>query len=216
MKLGIISDTHKLLRPELSAALAGVDAILHAGDVGSREILDRLEALAPVYAVRGNADGDWAEDLPAILDFTLDGLRICMTHKKKDLPRDLDAWDLAVVGHSHQFAQAELMHTLLLNPGSCGPRRFRQPITMALAETSEGQIQVTRIDLVQAAPKPKIDPRDVKAQIELVIRELGKGRGPERIAEKYGMDPALADQIARLWLTHPGVTPDGIMAKMGL
>ncbi|MBR4194927.1 MAG: metallophosphoesterase family protein [Oscillospiraceae bacterium] len=216
MKLGIISDTHKLLRPELSAALAGVDAILHAGDVGSREILDRLEALAPVYAVRGNADGDWAEDLPTILDFTLDGLRICMTHKKKDLPRDLDAWDLAVVGHSHQFAQAELMHTLLLNPGSCGPRRFRQPITMALAETSEGQIQVTRIDLVQAAPKPKIDPRDVKAQIELVIRELGKGRGPERIAEKYGMDPALADQIARLWLTHPGVTPDGIMAKMGL
>ena len=216
MKLGIISDTHKLLRPELSAALAGVDAILHAGDVGSREILDRLEALAPVYAVRGNADGDWAEDLPAILDFTLDGLRICMTHKKKDLPRDLDAWDLAVVGHSHQFAQAELMHTLLLNPGSCGPRRFRQPITMALAESSEGQIQVTRIDLVQAAPKPKIDPRDVKAQIELVIRELGKGRGPERIAEKYGMDPALAVQIARLWLTHPGVTPDGIMAKMGL
>ena len=216
MKLGIISDTHKLLRPELSAALAGVDAILHAGDVGSREILDRLEALAPVYAVRGNADGDWAEDLPAILDFTLDGLRICMTHKKKDLPRDLSAWDLAVVGHSHQFAQAELMHTLLLNPGSCGPRRFRQPITMALAESSEGQIQVTRIDLVQAAPKPKIDPRDVKAQIELVIRELGKGRGPERIAEKYGMDPALAVQIARLYLTHPGVTPDGIMAKMGL
>ena len=216
MKLGIISDTHKLLRPELSAALAGVDAILHAGDVGSRELLDRLEALAPVYAVRGNADGDWAEDLPAILDFTLDGLRICMTHKKKDLPRDLDAWDLAVVGHSHQFAQAELMHTLLLNPGSCGPRRFRQPITMALAESSEGQIQVTRIDLVQAAPKPKIDPRDVKAQIELVIRELGKGRGPELIAEKYGMDPALAEQIARLWLTHPGVTPDGIMTKMGL
>ena len=216
MKLGIISDTHKLLRPELSAALAGVDAILHAGDVGSREILDRLEALAPVYAVRGNADGDWAEDLPAILDFTLDGLRICMTHKKKDLPRDLDAWDLAVVGHSHQFAQAELMHTLLLNPGSCGPRRFRQPVTMALADVSAGQIQVTRIDLVQAAPKPKIDPRDVKAQIELVIRELGKGRGPERIAEKYGIDPALAVQIARLYLTHPGVTPDGIMAKMGL
>ena len=216
MKLGIISDTHKLLRPELSAALAGVDAILHAGDVGSREILDRLEALAPVYAVRGNADGDWAEDLPAILDFSLDGLRICMTHKKKDLPRDLSAWDLAVVGHSHQFAQTALGRTLLLNPGSCGPRRFRQPVTMALAEASMGQLRVTRIDIAQAAPKPKIDPRDVKAQIELVIRELGKGRGPERIAEKYGMDPALADQIARLWLTHPGVTPDGIMAKMGL
>lgn len=216
MKLGIISDTHDLLRPELLTALAGVDAILHAGDIGSREILDRLEAIAPVYAVRGNADREWAEALPGVLDFSLEGLRICMTHKKKDLPRDLEAYDLAVVGHSHQFAQTELGNTLLLNPGSCGPRRFRQPITMAIAETAEGEIRVTRIDVAPPAPKPKIDPKDVKAQIELVIRELGKGRGPERIAEKYGMDPALAEQIARLYLTHPGVTPDGIMAKMGL
>ncbi len=216
MKLGILSDTHGLLRPEVTAALAGADAIFHAGDVGSREILDRLEALAPVYAVRGNADGDWAEDLPAILDFSLDGLRIYMTHKKKDLPRDLSAWDLAVVGHSHQFAQTELGRTLLLNPGSCGPRRFRQPVTMALAEASMGQLRVTRIDIAQATPKPKIDPRDVKAQIELVIRELGKGRGPQQTAERYGMDAALAEQIARLYLTHPGVTADGILSKMGL
>lgn len=216
MKLGILSDTHSLFRPELAAALEGVDAILHAGDVGSREILDRLERLAPVYAVRGNADRDWAETLPGFLELCLDGLRICMTHKKKALPQELSAWDLAVVGHSHQFEKTELGRTLLLNPGSCGPRRFRQPVTLAIAEHTEGQLQVTRIEIERPAPRPKIDPRDVKAQIELVIRELGKGRGPERIAEKYGMDPALAEQIARLYLTHPGVTPDGIMAKMGL
>ena len=216
MKLGILSDTHNLLRPEVLAALEGMDAILHAGDVGGREILDRLEPIAPVYAVRGNADKEWAEALPGFLECSLDGLRICMTHKKKDLPQDLNAWDLAVVGHSHQFAQTELGHTLFLNPGSCGPRRFHQPITMAIAEYAEGRLQVTRIDIAHPAPKPKIDPKDVKAQIELVIQELGKGRGPERIAEKYGMDPALAEQIARLYLTHPGVTPDGIMAKMGL
>ncbi len=216
MKLGILSDTHGLLRPEVTAALAGADAIFHAGDVGSREILDRLEALAPVYAVRGNADSAWAEALPAVLDLSLDGLRICMTHKKRDLPQELGAYDLAVVGHSHQYSEVRDGKTLLLNPGSCGPRRFCQPITLAIAETAAGQIRVTRIDIARPAPRPKIDPKDVRAQIELVIRELEKGRGPRQIAEKYGMDPALAEQIARLCLTHPGVTADGIMTKMGL
>ena len=216
MKLGILSDTHNLLRPEVLAALDGADAILHAGDISRPEILERLREIAPVHAVRGNADKEWAEELPPMLDLSLDGLRICMTHKKKDLPQDLSAWDLVVVGHSHQYSETRHSKTLILNPGSCGPSRFHQPITMAIAEYAEGRLQVTRIDIAHPAPKPKIDPKDVKAQIELVIRELGKGRGPERIAEKYGMDPALAEQIARLYLTHPGVTADGIMAKMGL
>ena len=215
MKLGILSDTHNLLRPEVLAALDGADAILHAGDISRPEILERLREIAPVHAVRGNADKEWAEELPPMLDLSLDGLRICMTHKKKDLPQDLSAWDLVVVGHSHQYSETRHSKTLILNPGSCGPSRFHQPITMD-AEYAEGRLQVTRIDIAHPAPKPKIDPKDVKAQIELVIRELGKGRGPERIAEKYGMDPALAEQIARLYLTHPGVTADGIMAKMGL
>jgi putative phosphoesterase len=216
MKIAILSDTHSLLRPEVEEELQKCDVILHGGDIASQELYDRVKAIAPAYFVRGNADKEWAEALPGFLECSLDGLRICMTHKKKDLPQDLNAWDLAVDGHRHQFAQTELGHTLLLNPGSCGPRRFHQPITMAIAEYAEGRLQVTRIDIAHPAPKPKIDPKDVKAQIELVIRELGKGRGPERIAEKYGMDPALAEQIARLYLTHPGVTPDGIMAKMGL
>ena len=215
-KLGIISDTHNLLRPEVLAALDGADAILHAGDISRPEILERLREIAPVHAVRGNADKEWAEELPPMLDLSLDGLRICMTHKKKDLPQDLSAWDLVVVGHSHQYSETGQGKTLILNPGSCGPRRFRQPITMALAELEQGQIRVTKIGIAQAPPTPKIDPKDVKAQIELVVRELGKGRSPQQTAEKYGMDPALAEQIARLYLTHPGVTADGIMAKMGL
>ena len=216
MKLGILSDTHNLLRPEVLAALDGADAILHAGDISRPEILERLREIAPVHAVRGNADKEWAEELPPMLDFSLDGLRICMTHKKKDLPQNPSAWDLVVVGHSHQYSETRHSKTLILNPGSCGPRRFHQPITMAIAEYAEGRLQVTRIDIAHPAPKPKIDPKDVKAQIELVVRELGKGRSPQQTAEKYGMDPALAEQIARLYLAHPGVTADGIMAKMGL
>lgn len=215
-KLGIISDTHNLLRPEVLAALDGADAILHAGDISRPEILERLREIAPVHAVRGNADKEWAEELPPMLDLSLDGLRICMTHKKKDLPRELSAWDLVVVGHSHQYSETGQGKTLILNPGSCGPRRFRQPITMALAELEQGQIRVSKIGIAQVPPAPKIDPKDVRAQIELVVRELGKGRSPQQTAEKYGTEPALAEQIARLYLTHPGVTADGIMAKMGL
>ena len=216
MKLGIISDTHNLLRPEVLAALEGVDAILHAGDISKPEVLERLREIAPVHAVRGNADKEWAEELPPMLDLSLEGLRICMTHKKKDLPQDLSAWDLVVVGHSHQYSETGQDKTLILNPGSCGPRRFLQPITMALAELQNGQLRVSKIEIAQAPSAPKIDPKDVKAQIELVVRELGKGRSPQQTAEKYGMDPAMAEQIARLYLTHPGVTADGIMAKMGL
>ena len=96
MQIGIISDTHDLLRPEVLKNLQGCDWILHGGDISSRKILDQLEAIAPVKAVRGNNDKDWAETLPTFLDFERGGLRICMTHKKKDLPDDLSPYNLAV------------------------------------------------------------------------------------------------------------------------
>ena len=223
MILGILSDTHDLLRPEVLSALRGCDAILHGGDVSHRPVLDQLEALAPVKAVRGNNDRDWAEELPLTLDFELGGLRICMAHKKKDLPARLSDYDLAVCGHTHQYAANWIeapggRRTLVLNPGSCGPRRFHQPITLAILETNGKEIRVTRVDIPRALKEaaPKIDPGNVKAQIELVIKETQKGRGPREIAQRSGLDPALTEQIARLYVTHPGVTADGIMTKMGL
>ena len=129
MKIGILSDTHDLLRAEVTENLKGCDAILHAGDISSRKILDQLKQIAPVKAVRGNNDKEWAEHLPLFLDFELGGLRFFMTHKKKDLPVDLSAYDVVVFGHSHQYAEMRQGNTTLLNPGSCGPRRFHQPIT---------------------------------------------------------------------------------------
>lgn len=83
MKIGIISDTHDLLRPEVIEALRGCDCILHGGDISSQSVLDQLEEIAPVKVVRGNNDKEWAECLPMFLDFELGGLRIYMTHKKK-------------------------------------------------------------------------------------------------------------------------------------
>lgn len=218
MKVGILSDTHGLLRPEVLAALEGCEAILHGGDINRSEILDQLAQIAPVYAVRGNNDKEWAEHLPAYLDFSLAGARIYMTHRKKDLPRDLSLYDLVVYGHSHQYEEKAQGNALLINPGSCGPRRFHQAITMAIARIENGGIQVTRIDIAHEAKagKPQTGGADLRRQIEIVMRETDKGRECAAIARRYGMDPALVEQIARLMVTHPGVTADGIMTKMGL
>ena len=217
MKTGIISDTHGLLRPEVIESLGDCDAILHAGDINRQEVIDELEKIAPVYVVRGNADREWAEHIPGFLDFELAGLRIYMTHRKKDLPADLSDYDLVVFGHSHRFEEGTQGKTLLLNPGSCGPRRFNQAITMAKAEITDGSVEVTRIDIPQKSmgilSKPRTD--DLRKQIGIVIKETQKNRSPEEIANKYGYDKALTEQIARLYLTHPGVTEDGIMTKMG-
>ena len=124
MKAGIISDTHDLLRTEVIEVLRDCDMILHGGDISSPGILKKLEELAPVKAVRGNNDKEWAEGMPLSLDFEMGGLRVFMTHKKKDIPKDVSAYDLVVYGHSHQYAEAWVdspdsgKRTLLLNPGS--------------------------------------------------------------------------------------------------
>ena len=223
MKIAILSDTHDLLRPEMLALLPGCDCILHGGDISSRKVLDQLEAFAPVRVVRGNNDKEWAEGLPLILDFEVGGLRVYMTHKKKDLPKDLSPYDLVIFGHSHQYSETWANHpggrrTLLLNPGSCGPRRFHQLITLAMLTIRDNGWQVERIEIPHAPKEaaPKVDPNNVKRQIEIVMKETQKGNGITYIAEKYGMDKALVEQIARLYVTHPGVTADGIMTKMGI
>ena len=217
MKIGIVSDTHGLLRPEVIKALDGCEAILHGGDITVPEILEKLGDIAPVYAVRGNGDRDWAEHIPVFLDFELAGLRVYMAHRKKDLPPDVSAYDLVVFGHSHKYEEVWQDKTLLLNPGSCGPRRFHQAITMAVAEVDDGSIEVRRVDIPQKTigRLSKSGSADLKKQIETVIKETQKSRSPEAIANKYGYDKALTEQIARLYLTHPGVTADGIMTKMG-
>ena len=223
MKIGIISDTHSLLRREVIDALQGCDFILHGGDISSQDILDRLEEIAPVKAVRGNNDKEWAEHLPMFLDFELAGLHIYMTHKKKDLPGDLTPYDLVIYGHSHQYASAWQENagkhrTLLLNPGSCGPRRFIQPITMAILRTDPDGWVIRQISIPHTAGEkaPKMDAGDIHGQIEVIVKDVKKGLSVRDIAEKRGLDPALVEQIVRLYVTHPGVTTDGIMTKMGL
>lgn len=145
MKLAILSDTHGLLRPEVVEYLKTADAILHGGDINKQSIVDELRRYAPLYIVRGNNDKDWAEAIPHDLTVTLGGVTFYMVHNKKEVPADLSGINVVVFGHSHKYVQEETNGLLWLNPGSCGPRRFHQEITMMMAETGNGQLRVEKI-----------------------------------------------------------------------
>jgi hypothetical protein len=147
MVVGIISDTHGMLRPEVLDHLKGCELILHAGDIDRQETLDALEEIAPVKVVRGNCDWGWAEHIPIVAEFEIEGRKVCMAHKKMDLPKELADYELVVTGHTHQYSESKKGTTTFLNPGSCGPRRFNQDVTMALAEISADEIMITGIDI---------------------------------------------------------------------
>lgn len=148
MRLAILSDTHGLLRPEVAEQLNTADAILHGGDINTPGIVDELRQYAPLYIVRGNNDKEWAQEIPHDLTITLGGVTFCMVHNKKEVPADLSGVDVVVFGHSHKYVQEEKDGRLWLNPGSCGPRRFHQEITMMMAEVADGTIQVEKITIL--------------------------------------------------------------------
>ena len=151
LTVGVISDTHGLLRPEAVAALAGVDQILHAGDVGTPDILARLKAIAPTTAVRGNVDhGVWATALPLTDVVRLGSLDVYILHDLATLDVDPVAGGFAAVisGHSHQPKAEWTRGVLFLNPGSAGPRRFTLPVTLSVLRITGGTIEHQRIDLL--------------------------------------------------------------------
>jgi putative phosphoesterase len=142
MLLGILSDTHGLLRPEVLPALAGVDHILHAGDVGDAGILDRLREIAPVTAIRGNVDTHGpCSELPPTEVVELAGCLIYMLHSLADLDLNPKAASIQVVlfGHSHVPSVEMRDGVMYLNPGSAGPTRFRLPVTVALLRIEAGR-----------------------------------------------------------------------------
>jgi len=148
--IGVISDTHGLLRPEAVAALRGCDRILHAGDVGSLDVLEQLGRVAPVVAVRGNVDtGTWALALPRTVTVEVDGHLIYMLHILSDLDLESAPAGVSAIvsGHSHKASIEERDGVLYLNPGSAGPRRFRLPITVARLSVVDGRLSARIIDI---------------------------------------------------------------------
>jgi uncharacterized protein len=149
MRLGLISDTHGLLRPEVFAAFRGVDRILHAGDVGGSDILVELEAIAPVNAVWGNTDGwELRERLPEVALLELEGMTVKVIHGQQhgspnalQMARDHPDAVLVVFGHSHRPEMERVGQVLAVNPGSAGPARFDLPVTVAIATLDGGRAE---------------------------------------------------------------------------
>lgn len=154
MRIGILSDTHGLLRPEAERALQGVDLIVHAGDVGHSEILTKLKRIAPVFAVRGNVDtGAWAQALPLTTVVEAGGASFYVLHNLRELDLRADAakFDFVISGHTHIPEQSERAGVLYLNPGSAGPRRFNLPVTLALLDLGKRPWKPTILRLLDSA-----------------------------------------------------------------
>ncbi len=218
-KIAVLSDTHGLLRPEVKEILTDCEVILHGGDINSQKILDELKEIAPVYVVRGNNDKEWAEKLPIEAELTLFGLHIYMVHNKKHRKQNLDGVDLFIYGHSHKYEEKKEEGIFLLNPGSCGPRRFRQPVTMALLKVEEdtGAFQVEKIDLTKDTEDKTalgVEEGNLKQAVEIIIREMKAGRKVELIAKRLGVKCEFVEQVCRIYVTHPGVDAQGIIDKM--
>ena len=149
--MGLISDTHGLLRPDALAALAGSDHILHAGDIGTPEVLDALRVIAPMTAVRGNNDrGPWAENIAEREMLELGGAWFYMLHDLAELDIDPAAAGVQVVvaGHSHKPLREERDGVIYVNPGSAGPRRFKLPVSIARVVVEKGKVEAS-LDLLQ-------------------------------------------------------------------
>lgn len=155
MRIGIVSDTHGLLRAQVLELFAGVEHILHAGDVGDPDILTALETLAPVTAVWGNVDGrELRGRIPEVAQLELGGVQVVMLHgmqlgsptPEKAAARHPEA-GLVVFGHSHRPLVRQVGPVLAVNPGSAGPRRFKDPVTVALAELEDGRATARLVDL---------------------------------------------------------------------
>lgn len=155
LNIGVISDTHGLMRPEALNALAGSDLILHAGDVGSAAILEKLGEIAPVIAVRGNNDaGEWADKLGETEVIQAAGRRLYLLHNAKEMEVDAVSGGFHVVisGHSHRPMRIERDGVLYLNPGSAGPRRFRLPIAVARLRLEGAAIHAEIVELLTPGP----------------------------------------------------------------
>jgi len=139
IRVGLISDTHGLMRPEALKFLRGADHIIHAGDIGAPEILEQLNELAPVVAVRGNNDtGRWARGVPAVANLNVDGITIHVVH---DLAHLRAKARVVISGHSHKPKVEERDGVLYVNPGSAGPRRFTLPIAVGELKIAKGAVR---------------------------------------------------------------------------
>ena len=214
MLIGILSDTHGLLRQEVVDAFKGVDHIIHAGDIDNKTVIDRLEEIAPVTVVRGNADKDWAEYLPDTAVLELLGNKIYIIHNKGKIHDNLEGVSIIIYGHSHKYSQVEKDGQVWFNPGCCGKRKPEQEVSFALLEISGPEEFEFRKIMVDNSGQGSKLPKDIDRIISRAMTMTDKGKTYKEIAMKLKISENLAESICRMYLTHPGVDVAGILQRI--
>ena len=219
-RIAVISDTHGLLRPEVLNTIETCEAVFHAGDIGKPDILIRLKECCQTYAVYGNVDKTDIEEVSTELETSLYGFHIYMVHDKKNIRQDLSNIDIVIYGHSHKYDVGSEDGITYLNPGSCGPRRFRLPVTMMILTLfpSEHRIETEKIDCVSVSANNNetlyFADNNIDRLIRKIVKQIEAGVRVEDIAAQNRIDIKLAEQICRIYVTHPGVDVEGIMTRL--
>ena len=215
MRVAVIADTHGLIRQETVDFIEGCDAVIHAGDVDTPDIYEKLKSQKPFYLVRGNNDGGWAGRLPEALRFELEKVPIFLIHNRRDNREIEEDVKLVVFGHSHKYGEewAE-------------GRRFGLPLTMAAVTLLDGKIRsVERIDLEASDNGKNVSPgagcrgsmppeADRTKAVSRILRGMDKGETIAEMSSKWKLPQDFVEQVCRIRVTHPGVTAEGIVNKM--
>ena len=214
MKIAIISDTHGLLRPEVIEGIQSVDHIIHAGDIDKEEVLDQLEKIAPVTAVRGNADKEWAEHLPqkALLEF--EGNKIYVIHNKGKITDNIADIPIIIYGHSHKYALDQKNGQTWFNPGCCGKRKPDQEVSYAILEIRGKNDFHFEKKTIKSDNTTKSLPKNIDSIISKAMKLADKGASYKEIAMKLKISEDLSEQICRMYFTHPGVDVAGILQRI--
>lgn len=218
-RIAVISDTHGMLRKEVLDYAGTCEAVLHAGDTGKREIIQKLKKVAPVYVVKGNTDKEWT-DIPEELYFGLYGFNFYMVHNKKHIKADISKTDIIIYGHSHIYKEEYLKDILYLNPGSCGPGRFRLAITMAVITLDEKEhtFSVEKINCLHKDTEQKAETsqKDMYNIVKKVIKDMESGKEISVIAKRNGIQEELTEKICRIYSTHQNIDVDGILNRLDI
>ena len=215
MLIGIISDTHGLLRQEVKDELRKVDMIIHAGDIDRETLLDELKEISSsLTVVRGNADKEWAEDLPEYAWMEILGNKIFVIHNKGKISEDVGDADIIIFGHIHKYSQLKKDGQIWFNPGCCGKRRPDQEITFAILEIrGKGDYEFRKMVIGSDQKETKL-PKDIDKIISKAMKLTDKGKSYEEIAKACKIPEELSESICRMYLTHPGVDVAGILQRI--
>lgn len=209
IRAAVISDTHGLLRPEVERIIQSCDLVIHAGDFDNQMVFHKLKIKQPLYAVRGNNDDDWAEQLPLVRRFKLGGFRFLLVHDQVDIPGDVGDAQVVIFGHSHMLFQKQQSGRLWLNPGSCGYRRFTLPLSMVVLTLQEKECQIETFFF-----KEEGEGMEIEKKTDLFLPKKGKEPIGERTAGFANTEPEKEQKLRNRTETQESQEKPGLKKRI--